>query len=94
MTVGRASLSYIFHYRHRWKKLRCKLNTQIIYKEYTILWFEFDLCGLQHQQDATDTTLDNNTGSERTFQKQEQVRDNITGKYHVTDHILRITHWR
>ena len=22
-----------------------------LYEEYTILWFEFDLCGLQHQQD-------------------------------------------
>ena len=33
-------------------------------------------------------------GSERKFQRQEQVKDNSTGKYHATDHIVRITHWR
>ena len=27
------------------------MNTQILYKEYTILWLEFDLCGLQHWGD-------------------------------------------
>ena len=25
---------------------------RLFYEEYTILWFDFDLCGLQHQQDA------------------------------------------
>ena len=29
--VGRASLPYLAWYRHRWKQLRCKLNTQILY---------------------------------------------------------------
>ena len=28
--------------------MRCKLNIQIFYEEYTILWFEFDLYGLRH----------------------------------------------
>ena len=56
------------------------MNTYTIYEEYTILWFEFDMCGLGHQQDATDPTLDNDTGRERTFQIQEQVRENITGQ--------------
>ena len=52
------------------------------------------MCGLQHRQDAMDPTLDNNTGSESTFQRQEQVRDDKTGLYHATDHIVRIMHWR
>ena len=51
VTVGSASLPYLVRYRYGWKEFRCKLNTQIIYKKYTILWFEFDLCGLQHQKD-------------------------------------------
>ena len=25
---------------------------RLFYEEYTILWFDFDLCGLRHQQDA------------------------------------------
>ena len=25
------------------------MNTQILYEEYKILWFEFDLCGLRHR---------------------------------------------
>ena len=54
------------------------MNTHIMYEEYTILWFEFDLCGWRHRQDTTDPTLDNNTGSERKFQIQEQVRDDNT----------------
>ena len=33
------------------------------------LWFEFNQCGLIHWQDATDPKLDNNTGSERIFQR-------------------------
>ena len=56
------------------------MNTQIIYKEYTILWFEFDMWGLQHQQYATDPTLNNITGRESAFQRQEQVRDDVTGR--------------
>ena len=94
VTVGRASLPYLVWYIHRWKQLRFKLNIQRLYKEYTILWFDFDLCGLWHQKDATDPTLDNDTGSERTFQIQEQVRDDITGRDHKTDNIVRIMHWR
>ena len=74
--------------------MRCKLNTHILYEEYTIHWFEFNLCGLQHQQYTTDPTLDNNTGSERTFQRQEQIRDYSTGQYHATYHIVLITYWR
>ena len=54
------------------------MNTQRIYEEYTIFWFEFNLCYLQHEQDTTDTTLDNDTGSERKSQRQEQVRDDST----------------
>ena len=80
MTFGCASLLYLVWYRHRLKQLRCKLNTLIIYEENKIIWFDFDLCGLRHQQDATDTTLDNGTGSERKFQIQEQVRENSTGQ--------------
>ena len=38
-------------------------------------------------------TLDNDTRSKRTFQRQEQVRDDITGRYHATDHTMGITHW-
>ena len=68
------------------------MNTKKLYEESTILWFEFYLCGLRHQRDAMDPTLDNNTGSERKSQRQEQVRDNITGRYNATDHIVRITH--
>ena len=56
------------------------MNTYTIYEEYTIIWFEFDMCGLVHQQYATDSTLDNDNGRERTFQIQEQVRENITGQ--------------
>ena len=40
--------------------------------------------GLEH---ATDPTLDNNTGSDRTFKRQEQVREDITGQYNATDPI-------
>ena len=94
VTVGSASIPYFVWHRHRWKQLRCQLNIQRLYEEYTILWFEFDLCALQHRRDATDPTLDNGTVSERKLQGQEQVRDNITGWYHTTDHIVRITHWR
>ena len=28
------------------------MNTQRLYEEYTILWFEFDMCGLRHQRDV------------------------------------------
>ena len=56
------------------------MNNQRLYEEYKILWFEFDICGFRHQQDATYPTLDNDTGNERTFQRQEQVMDNNTGR--------------
>ena len=36
------------------------------------------MCGFRRQRDATDQTLDRNTGSEGIFQKQEKVRDDIT----------------
>ena len=72
----------------------CILNNQRIYKEYTIIWFEFDLCGLRHRGDATDPTLDNDTGSERTFQIQEKFRDNSIGRFHATDHTARILYCR
>ena len=62
----------------------CKLNPQRLYEEYTILWFKFDMCGFQHQQDATYPTLDHNTGSEKKFQRQEQVRDDSTVLEQVT----------
>ena len=52
------------------------------------------MCGLLHQQDAMDPTLYSNTGSERTFQRQEQARADSTGRYQTTDHIVRITHRR
>ena len=52
------------------------------------------MCGLQHRQDPTDPTLDSNTGSDRMFQRQGQVRDNIIGRYHATDHIVNIMHCR
>ena len=48
VNVGRASLPYLVRYRHCWKQLRCKLNIHILYEEYTILCFEFYLCGLRH----------------------------------------------
>ena len=70
------------------------MSTYRLNKESTILWFELDLCGLRHRRDAMDTTLDNNTGSKRIFQRQEQVKDNITGWYHATDHIVSITRCR
>ena len=72
----------------------CKLNTHRIYEEYTILLFEFDLCGLRHRQDATNPTLDNDTGSERMFQRQEKVRYDSTGRYHAPDNIVRIMYRR
>ena len=34
---------------------------------------------------TTYLTRDNETGIERTFKKQEQERDDITGRYHATD---------
>ena len=37
------------------------------------------MCGLRHQQDTTDPTLDNDTVSEITFHRQEKVRDDSTG---------------
>ena len=52
------------------------------------------MCGLRHKQDSMDPTLDKYTGSERTFQRQEQVRDASIGRYHATDYIARITHLR
>ena len=64
VTVGRASLPYPVWYIHRWKQLRCKLNTKRLYKEYTILWFEFDLCGLQHRRDR-----------EKSFKASHNVKD-------------------
>ena len=97
VTVGRASLPYLVRYRHCWKQLRCKINTQRLTKEYTILWFEFDLCGLRHQQDTTDPTLDNDTSSERTFQRLEQVRVNRTiacNWLYSEDHALDIVFTR
>ena len=51
MDVGRASLPYLVWYIHCLKQLRCKLNTQKIYEEYAILWFELNRCGLQHRRD-------------------------------------------
>ena len=56
------------------------MNDQRIYEEYTILWFKFGLFGLQQPQDATDPTLNIDTGSEKTFQKQKQIRDDSTGQ--------------
>ena len=50
------------------------------------------MCGLKNLQDATDTKLDNDTSSESTFQRQEKFRYDSTGKFHATDHIVRITH--
>ena len=72
----------------------CKLITKRLYEEYTILWFEFDLCGLRHRRDAMDPTLDNDTGGEGAFQRQEQVRNNSTGQLHAMYHIVSNTHWR
>ena len=51
VTVGRNSLPFLVWYIHSWIKLGCKLNIQILTVEYTILCFEFDLCGLLHRQD-------------------------------------------
>ena len=50
-TVRCASLNYLVWYRHCWKKLKCKLNIQRLTKEYKIIWFKFDLCGLRYWQD-------------------------------------------
>ena len=51
MTVGRAILMYLVYYIHRGKQVGRKMNIQLLTKEYTILSFEIDLCGLRHQQD-------------------------------------------
>ena len=32
-------------------------NTQRLYEEYIVLWFDFDLCCLRYQRDAMYTTL-------------------------------------
>ena len=87
MNVGWASLPYLVRYRHRWKFWGVNWIPRYFTRN-----IQSDLCGLQHRQDATDPTLDNNTGSERKFQRQEQVRDDITGKYNATDHIVSIRH--
>ena len=39
------------------------MNIQRLYEEHTIIWFEFDLCGLRNMRDVTDKTLDNGTGN-------------------------------
>ena len=78
MTNGRGSITNLVWYRHRLKQLTCKLYIKIFTKEYTILWFEFDLFCLHNQGDATDPTLYNSSSSERIFQIQEQVMDDIT----------------
>ena len=46
VTVRRASLPCLVWYRHCWKQLRCKLNTQRLYEEYKILCFKCNICGL------------------------------------------------
>ena len=40
-----------------------------------------------------DPTLYKDTGSERTIQRQEQVRDDSAGQQNLTDLIVRIMHW-
>ena len=48
VTVGHASLTCLVWYIHCQKQMRCKLDTQRLCKEYTILWFKFNMCGLRH----------------------------------------------
>ena len=54
--------------------MRCKLNTQRLNEEYTILWFEFDLCGLRHRQDRDERHMD---------PEFEQEFDMLQGKYEI-----------
>ena len=44
VTFKRSSLPYLVWFRQHWKQLRCKLNTQRIYKEYTIIFVWFLIC--------------------------------------------------
>ena len=80
MTGGHAILPYLVRYIHRCKKLRYKLNTQILYKEYTILWFEFDLCGLRNQQDRDEIHVD---------PEFKQELDTLQGKFEVMNLLTR-----
>ena len=69
-----------------------KLNAQRLYGEYKIVWFEFDLCGLQHQRDRYEIHVDPEFKQQLdTLQGKLEVMDLLTGRVISCQEVTPIT---